>query len=111
MKELDKQYYKIRDVAEIIGVNTSTLRYWEEEFKEIKPRRSPTNQRYYKPEDIETLRIVYYLIKIKGLRIEAAKEELAHNRKNISKRIEAIELLKATKKQLQDLLSALNKRK
>lgn len=111
MQEFDKQYYKIRDVAEILGVNTSTLRYWEDEFPEVKPHRSPTNQRYYRPDDIKTLQIIHYLVKVKGLRIEAAKEELARNRKNVSKRVETIELLKETRSQLQDLLNALNKRK
>lgn len=111
MKEFDKQFYKIRDVAEFLGVNASTLRYWEDEFPEVKPRRSPTNQRYYKPEDIEILRIIHYLVKVKGLRIEAAKQELAHNRKNISKRVQVIDILKDTRNELKGILSALNKRK
>ena len=111
MEELDKKYYKIRDVAELLGINTSTLRYWESEFREIKPRRSPTKKRYYTPDDIKILRIIHYLVKFKGLRIEAAKEELARNRKNISKRVDVIEILKDTRNQLEDILSALNKRK
>lgn len=111
MQELDKEFYKIRDVAEILGINASTLRYWEEEFPEIKPKRSKSNQRYYKPEDIRILRIIHYLVKIKGLRIDAAKEELSRNRQNISQRVEALELLKKTKSDLENLLSALNKRK
>ena len=111
MQEFDKQFYKIRDVSELLGVNASTLRYWEDEFPEIKPKRSATNQRYYRPEDIKTLRIIHYLVKIKGLRIEAAKEELSRNRNNVSQRIDAIELLKKTRTQLEDMLEALNKRK
>ena len=111
MEEFTKQYYKIRDVAEIIGVNPSTLRYWESEFPELKPRRSRTSQRYYTPDDINLLRIIYYLVKTRGLRIEAAKEELATNRKNISRRVDAIELLKDTRESLQQILNALNKRK
>lgn len=111
IQEFDKQFYKIRDVSELLGVNASTLRYWEDEFPEIKPKRSATNQRYYRPEDIKTLRIIHYLVKIKGLRIEAAKEELSRNRNNVSQRIDAIELLKKTRTQLEDMLEALNKRK
>ena len=109
--EFDKIYYKIRDVSEILGISASTLRYWESEFPELKPRRSKTNQRYYKPEDIRTLRIIHYLVKVKGLRIEAAREELERNRKNISKRMDAIELLKKTREDLKGILNALNKRK
>lgn len=111
MQEFDKQYYKIRDVAEILGVNASTLRYWEDEFPEVRPHRSATNQRYYKPDDIKILQIIHYLVKVKGLRIEAARHELAFNKKNISKRVEAIALLKDTKNELEGILKALNKRK
>lgn len=111
MEDLDKKYYKIKDVAELLGVAPSTLRYWETEFPEIKPKRSRTNLRYYTPDTITVLRMINYLLKIKGLRIDAAKEELKNNRKNVSKRIDMIELLTDTKSQLEDILSALNKRK
>lgn len=47
MEEFDKKYYKIKDVSELLGVSASTLRYWEQEFPECRPRRSATNIRYY----------------------------------------------------------------
>lgn len=111
MEELDKQYYKIRDVVELLQVPASTLRYWESEFPEIKPRRSRSNQRYYTPEDIRTLQMVAYLVKVKGLRIEAAKEEMRVNRKNVSKRMDVIEILTDTRNSLNEMLKALSKRK
>ena len=110
-ENIDKIYYKIRDVAELLDVPTSTLRYWEIEFPELSPRRSKTNQRYYKADDIRILRIIHYLVKVKGLRIEAAKEELRTNSKNVSNRVDMIELLTETRSQLQEMLNALNKRK
>jgi DNA-binding transcriptional MerR regulator len=111
IKDLDKQFYKIRDVSELLGVPTSTLRYWESEFPEIMPKRSRSNQRYYRPDDIRILRMIHYLVKVKGLRIEAAKEELRSNRKNVSRRLEIIDLLTETKESLNEILGALNKRK
>ena len=111
IKDLDKQFYKIRDVPELLGVPTSTLRYWESEFPEIMPKRSRSNQRYYRPDDIRILRMIHYLVKVKGLRIEAAKEELRSNRKNVSRRLEIIDLLTETKESLNEILGALNKRK
>ena len=108
--ELTKRYYKIKDVAELIGVAQSTLRYWENEFSEISPRRSATNQRYFTPEDIQTLRIIKYLLKEKGLKIEAAKEELRSNKYNITKRFEVVEQLIAVRDDLERLLKALNLR-
>lgn len=111
IKDLDKQFYKIRDVSELLGVPTSTLRYWESEFPEIMPKRSRSNQRYYRSDDIRILRMIHYLVKVKGLRIEAAKEELRSNRKNVSRRLEIIDLLTETKESLNEILGALNKRK
>lgn len=111
MEELDKKYYKIKDVSELLGVSASTLRYWEQEFPECKPRRSATNIRYYKVQEIETLRIIHYLLKIKGLKIDAAKEQLRANRTNVSNRVKIIDTLLDTRNKLESMLNALNKRK
>ena len=109
--DLTKKYYKIKDAAELIGVPQATLRYWEGEFPEIKPYRSATNIRYYTPDDIETLRLIYYLLKIRGLKLDAAKEQLRLNRTNISKRMDIIEKLNDVRDELEMMLKALEKRK
>jgi len=109
--EFDKKYYKIKDVSEMLGIPTSSLRYWEKEFPECAPRRSATNIRYYTPQNIETIRMINYLLKVKGLKIDAAKEQMRTNRKNISKRVDIIESLTKTRDELQHLLSALTKRR
>ena len=111
IEEFDKKYYKIKDVAEILGIPTSTLRYWESEFPDIRPRRSKSNQRYYTPEAITTLRMINYLVKDKGLRIDAAKEEMKINRKNVSRRLEVIDLLTETRAELKEIQKALLRRK
>ena len=111
LDELDKKFYKIKDVSELLGVPTSSLRYWEKEFPECAPRRSATNIRYYTPQNIEMLRMINYLLKVKGLKIEAAKEQMRTNRKNISKRVDIIESLTKTRNELKNLLSALSKRR
>ena len=111
MDELDKKYYKIKDVSDMLGVTASTLRYWEQEFPECKPRRSSTNIRYYNVQDIKTLKIIHYLLKIKGLKIDAAKEQLHANKSNVSNRVKIIETLTDTRNQLKEMLDALNKRR
>ncbi len=111
MPEFDKKYYKIRDVSQLLDVPASTLRYWESEFPEITPRRSQANQRFYTPDDIRTLRMIHYLVKVKGLRLDAAKEELSKNRQNVSKRLEVIDILTETRRELTEILSALTKRR
>lgn len=110
-EKTEKKYYKIRDVAEMLDIVPSTLRYWEQEFPECRPRRSATNQRYYTTDNIECLRIIHYLLKVKGLRMEAAKEQLKSNRENISRRMEIIDTLTKTRNELQEMLSALKKRR
>ena len=111
MEELSKHYYKIKEVAEILDVPQSTLRFWEKEFPMIKPIRSSHNIRYYRPQDIELLRIIHYLIKDKGLKIEAAREQLRSNKHNVSRRVEIIDRLKSVRSELANLLVALGGRK
>lgn len=105
-----KSYYKIKEVSEIIGVPQSTLRFWEKEFPELSPRRSATNRRYYNAKELELLQIICFLLHVKGMKIEAAKEQLKHNKKNITKRIEILEGLNEVKKDLETLMKALNLR-
>ncbi|MCH5231755.1 MAG: MerR family transcriptional regulator [Muribaculaceae bacterium] len=105
-----KLRYKIKEVSEILEIPQSTLRFWETEFPDLQPHRTPHNQRYYTPADLELLEIIYYLLYTKGLKIEAAKEYLAHNRKNISKRLEIIKKLEHIKSELEGFLQVLNLR-
>ena len=111
MRDLTKKYYKIRDAAEILNVSEATLRYWEREFPEVKPMRSTSNQRYYTPDDIEVLRIIYYLVKVRGLKIEAAKEQMRLNKTNITKRMDIITKLTDFRDELEEILKALTKRR
>lgn len=111
MGDLTKRYYKIGDVAELLDVSQATLRYWESEFPEIEPRRSATNRRYYTPEDIELLRTIYYLVKVRGLHVDAAKEQMRLNRKNISRRMDVIGALTDVRDELEQILKSLEKRR
>ena len=100
MQNLDKKFYKIGDVSEILGIPESTLRYWETQFTIIKPRRNKKNIRYYTPHDIEIISKVYYLVKEKGLKLDAAQAQIRHNRDGVDKRYDAIEQLKAIREHL-----------
>lgn len=106
MDSIDKKYYKISEVAEILNIPTSTLRFWEKEFTIIKPKRNAKNTRFYTPKDIETIRMVYYLVKEKGLKLDAAQQEIKVNRHNVSQRFEIIERLKGVREQLKEMLKA-----
>lgn len=105
-----KIYYKISEVADILGIQPSTLRFWEKEFPGLNPKRSKHNQRFYTPADIELLEIIKYLLYNKGLKIESAKEYLAHNKTNISNRYNVLKKLEGVRDDLQLMLKSLNLR-
>ncbi len=93
MEKFDKKYYKISEVAEMIGLPCSTLRFWESRFTIISPRRNRAGTRFYTPSDVEKLRMVAFLVKEKGLRLEAAQEELRNNHTGVSRRAMALNRL------------------
>lgn len=106
---IDKRFYKIKEVSEILDLPASTLRFWETQFSLLKPRRNDGGTRFYTPADIETLKMIKYLIKDKGLKIEAARETIRRNHSGVSRHHRAVETLKDVRSQLQSLLDALNK--
>lgn len=110
MDQLEKKYYKISEVAEIVGLPASTLRFWEKEFTLVKPHRNDKGTRFYTPKDIEIIRMVYFLVKEKGLKLDAAQEELRRNHSGVSRRFKAIERLKSVRSRLQDMIDALDRR-
>lgn len=112
VEEYSKQFYKIKEVAEIVGVPQSTLRFWEKEFPtRIKPVRNPGGQRYYRPSEIETIRMIHYLLKTKGMKIDAVREYMRSNPHNVSRRLEVLDELKGIRNELAGLLRALGGRK
>ena len=72
----DKQYFKIGEVAEIAGVEPYVLRYWETEFKAIRPEKTRSNQRLYRRRDVETVLTIKQLLYDEGFRIDGAKRRL-----------------------------------
>ena len=109
MDDLSKKFYKIGEVAEILNIPASTLRFWEKEFTILRPRRNAKNIRVYTPQDVETIRKLYYLVKEKGLKLDAAQEYLNKNRQVVDKTFEVVENLKKIREQLVGLQTALNK--
>lgn len=107
MDDLNKKFYKIGEVAEILNIPASTLRFWEKEFTILKPRRNAKNTRFYTPQDVETIRKLYYLVKEKGLKLDAAQAQLNRNRKNVDKTFEVVERLKAVRENLVKLQTAI----
>jgi len=72
----EKRYYSIGEVSKAFNVNPSLLRFWEKEFDEIKPKKKESGTRKYTPENIKILKLIYHLVKEKGLTISGAKKQL-----------------------------------
>lgn len=109
-REFDKHFYRIRDVAEILSVPASTLRYWESVFSELRPRRNNGGKRLYSASDIELLHLIRFLLYEKGLTIEGAQEQIKHNRQGVSRIQSAIARLQAMRSRLSNIVDALDSR-
>ncbi len=95
-----KLYYSIGEVAEMFGVNDTLLRFWEREFPQIAPKKGARGIRQYTKRDIETVRVVYNLVKVRGLRIEAAREALRNNYNATVSATEVVDRLRAIREEL-----------
>lgn len=77
---MEKLYYSISEVAEMLGLAQSTLRFWEKEFPQLRPRLTSGGTRKYTTEDINLVRTIKYLLKDLGLTIPGARERLSAKR-------------------------------
>lgn len=101
----DKLYFKIGEVSEITGLPTHVLRFWESEFKKIKPRRTASGQRSYTGKDIETILEIKHLLHDKKFTLEGARKYL--NAKTEPEALSGKDLLaelKAELKSIRDML-------
>ena len=98
-KEL-KLYYSIGEVEKMFDVNESLLRYWEKEFPIISPKKAGGNVRQYRKEDIENIRLVYHLVKEKGMTLQGAKQKLKMNRETTIRTTEILDRLKLIREEL-----------
>ena len=93
-----KLYYSIGEVAEMLGVNDTLLRFWEREFPQISPKKGGRGVRQYTKDDIETIKVIYNLVKVRGLR---------KNKEGEVQSAEVIERLRSIRSELVELKAAL----
>ena len=104
-----KLYYSIKEVAEMFGLNESTLRYWEQEFPQLKPKTAGANKiRQYTRQNIEQIRIIHNLVKVRGLKLAAARNLLRQNREGVEKSSEVLTCLISMRDELTELKKALS---
>lgn len=105
LSELTKMFYSIGEVAEMFQVNSSLIRFWEKEFKEISPKKNQNGKRLFTQKDIETLSIIHNLVKEKGYTLHGAKDYLKHNKSAVKTKTEVIKKLELIKQRLEELKS------
>lgn len=102
-KPSQKLYYSIGEVAQMFGLNTSHIRFWEKEFDIIKPKKNKKGNRLFTKEDIDNLRLIHHLVKEQGYTLEGAKKKIKDDRKAVEDNMELIRSLQNVKSFLLDL--------
>ncbi|WP_251966970.1 MerR family transcriptional regulator [Parabacteroides sp. AD58] len=104
-----KLYYSISEVAQMFDINESALRFWEKEFDIINPRKNEKGTRFYKEEDIEAVRVVYYLLKEQGMTLAGAKKKLRDNKEKVIRQVEVVNKLKLIRAELLSIKEAFDR--
>lgn len=84
---MSKKVYRIGEAAKLLGVKTSTLRFWEDKFSQIRPKRTETDQRYYSEKDMQVLRRIHTLLHDKGMTISGVQKILKREAKNTASNV------------------------
>ncbi len=108
MEKKHKLYYSISEVAQMFGVNEPTLRFWEKEFTQLKPKRAGRDVRQYRKEDIEVVKLIHYLVKERGMTLEGARRRMKDNKEMTSRNLEIVDKLKAIREELMNMKLALD---
>ncbi len=103
-----KLYYSIKEVAEMLNVSESMLRFWEKEIPAIKPKTTGNNIRQYTEKDIENIKVVYNLVKVRGFKLAAARKMLRENKEGVDKNARIMENLISVRDELKKLKKQLD---
>lgn len=103
-----KLYYSIKEVAEMLGVSESMLRFWEKEIPSLKPKTTGNNVRQYTEADIEKVKVVYNLVKVRGFKLAAARKMLRENKQGADDNARLMESLIKVRDELKELKKQLD---
>lgn len=82
-ENIQKKYYTIGEVADMLDVKPSLIRFWETEFAQLSPRKNRKGNRTYTEADIEMLKTIYYLVKERKYTLKGAQDKLKQNPKDL----------------------------
>ena len=93
-EEVKKAFYTMGDVCAMFNVAPSLIRFWHSEFDEIKPHTNKKGNRIFRQQDVDTLKLIYHLLKERGFTIQGAKDYMREQRSTAQKNFEVKESLK-----------------
>lgn len=101
---MEKYFYTIGEVADILGENTSLVRFWSNEFpKFIKPQRNAKGNRLFTKDDVETFKHIHMLVNVEGMTLEGVAKRLKGDRKEVISKSRVLESLKDIRQQLAEI--------
>lgn len=98
-----KLFYRVGEVAKMLDLKASVLRFWETEFDILKPKKNRKGDRLYTEEDIKNLKMIHHLVKEKGFTLQGANEYLKKGGTGADKQLELVEHLKRVRAFLVEL--------
>ena len=101
----DKRYYSIGEVATKFNVNPSLIRFWEQEFKILNPKKNSRGNRKFTHKDIDAINKIYFFLKEKGYTIQGAKDYI--NNEKASEKLDIVNKLKLIKEKLFEIRNQL----
>ncbi len=102
-RPVEKLFYTIGEVSKILNVPVSTIRFWDNEFDILKPKKNKKGNRLFMPEDLKNLKIIHYLLKEKGMTIAGAKKYLTEKHQDIDYKFSIREVLVNIREMLTDI--------
>ncbi|TWR26889.1 MerR family transcriptional regulator [Mucilaginibacter achroorhodeus] len=106
-RDITKMYYTMGEVSAMFDVNQSLIRFYEKEFDVLTPKKNKKGNRYFTPEDIENLKIIFHLIRDKGYTLQGAKDQLKNDNGNVRDNQRVIDSLENLKKFLLEVRNEL----
>lgn len=102
-----KLLYSMGEVTEMFDVNASLIRYWESKFDCIKPHKNKKGNRMFTPSDVENLKLIYYLVKERGMTLEGANMAMKRRGKSVQRDVSILERLQNIRAMLLEVRESL----
>ena len=102
-----KQYYSMGEVVEMFHINASLIRFWENQFDLLQPKKNKKGDRFFRPQDIKNLHLIYHLLRQRKYTLEGAKAYLKNGQAGADKKFEMIQSLQKIRNFLLEIRASL----